>query len=39
MHKFEVSLDEDGGDLPSTQYRIGITLSPLPFKARFIARH
>jgi cytochrome P450 len=37
LHKFDIrSVD---GDILSTKYRVGVTLSPLPFKARFIARH
>ena len=38
LHKFEIRIpDED--DKPSTKYRLGVTLSPMPFKARFIPRH
>ena len=38
MHNFEVR-PECEAQKPSTMYRLGVTICPLPFKARFIARH
>ena len=38
MHNFEVRLESEA-QKPSTMYRLGVTICPLPFKARFIARH
>ena len=38
MHKFEIK-PVNANEKPSTQYRPGVTLSPMPFKARFIARN
>jgi cytochrome P450 len=38
LHKFEIRL-ADKNKIPSTKYRPGITLSPYPFKVRFIARN
>ena len=38
MHKFNVRT-ESANEKPSTKYRPGVTLSPLPFKARFVARN
>ena len=37
LHKFEIKVANEN-DRPSTMYRVGVTLSPLPFSARFIAR-
>ena len=38
IQKFEIKLANEE-DVPSTKYRPGITLSPYPFKIRFIARN
>ena len=38
VHKFEIRLANEE-DVPSTNYRPGITLAPYPFKIRFIARN
>ena len=38
IQKFEINLANEE-DVPSTKYRPGITLSPYPFKVRFIARN
>jgi cytochrome P450 len=38
MHKFDVRT-ESANEKPSTKYRPGVTLSPLPFKARFVGRN
>ncbi len=38
VQKFEIKLVNEK-DFPSTKYRPGITLSPYPFKIRFIARN
>ena len=37
LHKFEIKLANEN-EKPSTMYRVGVTLSPLPFSARFIPR-
>ena len=37
INKFEIKLANEN-DVPSTAYRPGITLSPYPYKLRFIAR-
>jgi cytochrome P450 len=37
INKFEIKLANEN-EIPSTAYRPGITLSPYPFKLRFIAR-
>jgi cytochrome P450 len=37
LHKFDIKLVNDN-EKPSTMYRVGVTLSPQPFRARFIAR-
>ena len=38
IQKFKIKLANEE-DVPSTKYRPGITLSPYPFKVRFIARN
>jgi len=37
LRRFKI-LPENEFDLPSTQYRPGITLAPLPFNAKFVPR-
>jgi len=38
MHNFEIRPVNEN-EKPSTKYRPGVTLSPMPFKARFVARN
>ena len=38
VHKFEIRPAHEN-DLPTTKYRPGVALAPLPFKARFISRY
>ena len=38
VNNFDIKLDNDDNEKPSTAYKPGLNLSPRPFKVRFVTR-